>query len=250
MNDLTILILAAGKGTRMKSDMAKALHKVNGRHIVDYVIDVAEKLTETKPIVVVGHQADEVKKTVGNRALFALQSPQLGTGHAVMAAAPLFKNSTGDMLLLYGDVPLITEKTTEKLIKTHRAGGFYATVLTSFPPDPTGYGRIIRNEDGTLNRILEHKDASDDERLIKEINTGIICFKIAELIEALGELSDNNNQKEYYITDIPEIFNSKGLRVGAVAVDDPQEVEGINTIEQLEQIESVMERKLKNSSMG
>jgi len=240
---LIILVLSAGRGTRMESDLAKVLHEVGGRPMVEYVLDTAEELRPEKTIVVVGHQAGKVREVVAGRAECALQEPQLGTGHAVMCARRLFEESPGDLLLLYGDVPLITPETARNIVDTHRNGSFSGTVLTAVLDDPTGYGRIIRKQDGSVDRIVEHKDASEEEKKVREINTGICCFRIPDILPVLGELSDDNAQGEYYITDAFELLNRRGLRVGAAAARDPEEVEGVNTLEQLAHVSNMISRR-------
>ncbi len=234
-DELIVLILAGGKGTRMKSDLAKVLHEVCGRAMIEYVLDTSEALKPDRIIVIVGHQAERVENVVGGRGVCVLQEPQLGTGHAVMCAAHEIKKSGADgtLVLLYGDVPLITPETINKLLAEHISRGHSATVLSTVLPDASGYGRIIRKEDGTLDRIVEDKDASAEEKNIREINSGIYCFNITDLIELLDELTNENAQGEYYITDAAEILNSKGKTVGVVTAKDPGEVEGVNNVEQL-----------------
>lgn len=242
-NHITAVILSAGKGTRMKSDLAKVLHPVCGRPMLEYVLDAADALGDVEKVVVVGHQADSVKKVVGDRAKCALQQPQLGTGHAVMCAREHLEGRGGTMLLLYGDVPLITAGTLKNMMSSHMDSGCAATVLTAVLSDPTGYGRIIRREDNLLDRIVEHKDASPEELAVNEINTGICCFDMEKLLEVLDELTDDNAQGEYYITDAIGLLNNHGYKVGAVVAQDPVEVEGINTLEQLQRTEKIMSER-------
>lgn len=237
---ITALILSAGKGTRMKSDLAKVLHPVCGRPMLEYVLDAADALGDVEKVVVVGHQADSVREVVGGRAKCALQMPQNGTGHAVMCAREFLEGRGGTMLLLYGDVPLITSDTLKSMMDTHFGSGCAATVLTAKLEDPTGYGRIIRRDDNLLDRIVEHKDAAPHELAVNEINTGICCFDLEKLLEVLDELTNDNAQGEYYITDAIGLLNKHGYRVGAVVADDPVEVEGINTLEQLHRTDKIM----------
>ncbi len=234
------MILAAGKGTRMKSDKAKVLHEINGRPMVEYVLDKAWEVSGKPPVVVVGHQAQAVEAVVGGRGRCVLQSPQLGTGHAVMMGAPLFENSGGTLVVLYGDVPLLTSETIQGLIAAHNTGGHAATILSAVLDDPTGYGRIVRTPEGNLDRIVEHKDASEAIRAIAEINTGLCCFDIPALVPALKQLRNDNSQGEYYITDVPGIFNAAGLTCGVTIARDPLETEGINTLEQLARAQEIM----------
>jgi bifunctional UDP-N-acetylglucosamine pyrophosphorylase / glucosamine-1-phosphate N-acetyltransferase len=163
----------------------------------------------------------------------ALQSPQLGTGHAVQCAAPLFKDCKGTLLLLYGDVPLLRAETLRSLMREHFDTGAAATMITTLLPDPSGYGRIIRDEAGSVSRIVEHKDASEEQRLIREINSGIYCFEIPPLLDALAMLSNDNKQGEYYVTDTVGILRSKGLKVSAFVAEEPFEVLGINNLDEL-----------------
>jgi bifunctional UDP-N-acetylglucosamine pyrophosphorylase / glucosamine-1-phosphate N-acetyltransferase len=239
-DELTVLILAAGKGTRMKSDLPKVLHKVCGRPMLDFVLDKSERLGATRIITVVGYQAEKVIPVVEGRAEYVLQQPQNGTGHAVMCAAPKFESSAGVLLMLYGDVPLLTEATMRRLLDAHKQEGNKATVLTAILDDPTGYGRIIRDSDGRLDRIVEHKDANEAERAVREINTGICCFMIPELLDVLKEISNDNAQGEYYITDAIGLMRRRGWAVGAVIAADPRETEGINTEDQLARTERLM----------
>lgn len=239
-DELIVLILAGGKGTRMKSDLAKVLHPVGGRPMLEYVLDTSRALEPGRIIVIVGHQAERVESLVGDRAECVLQEPQLGTGHAVMCAADRFNQSQGTLVLLYGDVPLITPRTVRGLLEHHRSGGHSATVLSTVLQDASGYGRIIRKENGDLDRIVEEKDACAGEKEIREINTGIYCFNIPDLVPLLDELSNDNAQGEYYITDAAEILNGKGKSVGVMAAADPGEVEGVNNAGQLARVEQVL----------
>jgi len=248
--DIRIVILSAGKGTRMKSDLAKVLHEVAGRPMLEYVLDTAEKVGAAERLVVVGHQAERVEAVVGGRGKCVLQAPQQGTGHAVMCARPFFQGSAGDLLVLYGDMPLISEKTVRAVLAAHGGGGNSATVLTAALEDPAGYGRIIRGPDGRFERIVEHKDATEAERLVKEVNTGIYCFRIPDLLEALDELTNDNAQGEYYLTDTVELLNRRGRKVGAVVLEDPLEAEGINTVEQLARAEELLLARVKGRKAG
>lgn len=238
--DLTVVILAAGKGTRMKSDLPKVMHRICGRPMIDHVLEKAEALGASKVVAVVGWQSEKVIPHLEGRAEYVLQNPQIGTGHAMMCAAPKFEGTDGVVLLLYGDVPILTVNTLKKLLEVHSVQGNKATVLTAVLDDPSGYGRIIRNEAGLVERIVEHKDASDEEKSVKEINTGIYCFDIPELEVVLKEITNDNAQGEYYITDAIGLMRSHGWRVGAVMAEDPRETEGVNTEEQLLRLEKAM----------
>ena len=234
MQNCASLILAAGKGTRMKSDLAKVLHTLGGRAMIHWVLDSAEAAGLSPNILVIGHQADQVRAELSSRDVhFALQGEQLGTGHAVMMARKDIEKLEGDLLVLSGDVPLIRPETLTELIALHRERGAAATVLSAELEDPTGYGRILRNEEGDLEAIREHRDASESERKLREINSGIYVFRLLDLFEALDLLRDDNEQGEYYLTDTLEILRGRGKRVAALICADPEEIGGINDSNQL-----------------
>ncbi|QEK11075.1 bifunctional UDP-N-acetylglucosamine diphosphorylase/glucosamine-1-phosphate N-acetyltransferase GlmU [Crassaminicella thermophila] len=244
MDNITAVILAAGAGTRMKSKLPKVLHTVCGKPMVEHVIDVAEEVNANKKIVVIGHEAEQVKKAIEHRDVeFALQNEQLGTGHAVMQAENLIQDK-GYVLLLYGDTPLIKGDTVKKLINFHIEGNFQATVLTAEFENPTGYGRIIRDENGNVLKIVEEKDASEEEKNIKEINSGIYCYDAELLKKALKQLTNENKQKEYYITDVIEILNREGYKVGAYKLRDNTDIMGVNSRVQLAEAEKVMQERI------
>ncbi len=245
MQHCAALILAAGKGTRMKSDLAKVLHPLGGRAMVHWVMDSAEAAGLAPSILVIGHQADQLRTELAGRdARFALQSEQLGTGHAVMMARAEIEKLEGDLLVLSGDVPLIRPETLAELVALHRERWAAATVLSAELDDPAGYGRILRNAEGDLEAIREHRDASESERALREINSGIYVFRISDLLEALDLLRDDNEQGEYYLTDTLEILRSRGRRVAAMICADPEEIGGINDSEQLAAAERILaERK-------
>jgi len=231
------LILAAGKGTRMKSDLAKVLHTIDGRALVEYVIDTAEGLKLHPNVVVVGHQADRVREVLkGRDVLFADQPQQLGTGDAVRRAAAALDGFEGTLAVLCGDVPFLRASTVRELFRRHDEGGYDATILTAVLPDATGYGRILRGPGGDVLRIVEHKDATPEEREVREINSSIYCFRYPLVQEALAEVRAENQQKEFYLTDTIAILRGWGRRVGAWASPDPIEVSGINTPEHLEEM--------------
>ncbi len=232
---LAVVIMAAGKGTRMKSDLPKVLHQANGRPVVDYVIEKALSLQPDAVVLVVGHQADLVREATARHPVsYALQQPQLGTGHAVMQTAPLLGEFDGEVIILSGDAPLFTTRTLRALIDSHRSSRAVATVLTAGMDDPTGYGRVIRNDGSEeVLRIVEQKDASEEEKQVNEINSGVYVFDARELFAALKEITNTNAQQEYYLTDVFGICFGKGLKVCAFKVDDPDEIRGINTPEQL-----------------
>lgn len=219
------IVLAAGKGTRMKSSKNKVMHEVLGKPMIGHVISRLEKLNVDNIVVVVGHQAEEVETYLQHRATYALQQPQLGTGHAVMQAQSL-KDIDGQTLILYGDCPLVQSETMNKLYEVNE--GKALTVLTAVLEDPAQYGRIVRDDVGNVLRIVEFKDCDENQRQIKEINTGIYCVDNNLLFKHLDDISNNNAQKEYYITDLIEIFHRNGYDIQGLPVLDVQEVMGIN----------------------
>ncbi len=235
---LTVLVLAAGKGTRMKNpEMAKVMFEINGKPMVEYVVDLAVKLQALRTILVVGWQKESVIdhiSRVNPGVEFVEQKELLGTGHAVLQCAEALKDFEGDILILSGDVPLLSEKTARALIGYHRASDAVATILTAELDDPAGYGRIVHNPDGSVKRIVEHKDASKKELAISEINSGIYVFEKEKLFGCLAQLTPNNAQGEYYLTDVFEMFWKNKWRVSAVKAIDAIEVMGINDIGQLE----------------
>ena len=228
------LILAAGKGTRMKSDLAKVLHSIEGKPLLYYVLEAARGAGAEKIVVIIGHQAQKVgEEFIGSGCVFVEQNPQLGTGHAVLQARPELGDYQGLTVILCGDVPLLKPATIKNLIKDHIAAGACVTVLTTALPDPRGYGRILKNDDGNIIKIVEQNDATDAEKKITEINKGIYCVNTPFLFSALEKINNNNKQKEYYLTDIIEITCQAGRKVKAYLTKDYLEVMGINTSEEL-----------------
>ncbi len=241
MPDLATVILAAGKGTRMKSDLPKVLHKINCRPMVHYVIDLANELNSHKIILIIGHEKELVKQACNELDVeFAIQEPQLGTGHAVQMTEEQLKNYSGDVLVLSGDVPLLTSATINKLVQVHQDNKATATLLTSDLDNPDGYGRIIRGTDNSVQNIVEHKDATEQERAVKEINVGIYIFKSAELFRALKMVKNDNVQSEYYLPDVISIFISENKKVFAVKTANFNETRGINDISQLKEAETIL----------
>lgn len=241
MANLATVVMAAGKGTRMKSDLPKVLHPLNGRPMVNYVIDAAKAVGSDKTVLIVGHKKELVIETIQDDGVeFAVQSPQLGTGHAVMQAAPNLKDFDGNVLVLSGDVPLLQAGTLRRLIDIHQEEGALATLLTTNMDDPTGYGRIVRDENNFVRQIVEEKDADDDIRKIQEINVGIYIFTAKELFATLPQVTNNNRQGEYYLPDVVKIYVDRNEKVAAVLTEDVEETHGINTVDQLKNAEEIL----------
>lgn len=243
------IILAAGQGTRMKSKLYKVLHPVCGKPMVDHVLTEIEKNNMDEIVTVVGHGAEMVKKTLGDRTKYALQAEQLGTGHAVLQAEKLLGDKDGMTLIACGDTPLFTAKTFEELFEYHKSKGAVATVLTAHAENPFGYGRIIRNENGEVTKIVEQKDANEFEQQVKEINTGTYVFDNKRLFEALKNINTNNAQGEYYLTDVISIFRENGEKVGAFTLRDFEESLGVNDRVALATAEDVMRRRINKAHM-
>lgn len=236
------LILAAGKGTRMKSALPKVLHKVGGKAMVLHVIEAARDAGAQKPIVVVGHEGDRVQEALREIEIeFAIQAQQLGTGHGVMQARDLLTGYDGPLLVLCGDTPLITTETLQALAAKHQLAGASATILTANLSNPHGYGRIIRNGRGTVEKIVEQKEGAPEELAVTEINSGAYCFDCKHLLQALGRLTPVNVQGEYYLTDVIEFFVQDGLVVEGFMVTDEKEIMGINDRLQLAEAEGLMQ---------
>ena len=245
----TSVILAAGMGTRMKSKMPKVLHKVCGKPLSKWVIDASKAAGADKVCAVVGHKAETVKEVLGDVCEFALQAEQKGTGHAVMQAINVIKNSKGEVVILNGDTPLITAETINKAIEYHKNNGNQATVITAILDDATGYGRIVRDNDGSVLKIVEQKDASEEEKKINEVNSGMYVFDAQSLVYALDKITPNNAQGEYYLTDTLEILLSAGKKIGGYAISDNDEIRGINDRVQLNEAEKIMQKRINEYHM-
>ena len=243
------IILAAGKGTRMKSKLYKVLHQVCGKPMVAHVLDQLEAAKIDNIITVVGYGAETVEEAIGTRAKFVLQKQQLGTGHAVMQAADLLADLPGQTLVVSGDTPLFTADTFEKLIEYHTQRKAAVTILTSQAPDPTGYGRIVRNEVGIVERIVEQKDASDEEKKITEINAGVYCFDNQKLFAALKLLNNDNAQGEYYLTDVIGILKGQDEVVTAYRMADFDESMGVNDRVALARANQIMQKRINTKLM-
>ena len=244
-----VVVLAAGKGTRMKSKLYKVLHKVCGKTMVEHVVDAARGVNPAKIVTVVGTGAGEVEKVLDGKSDFAFQEKQLGTGDAVMTAKEELGDKDGATLVVTGDTPLCTTETFDELFKYHAEKGNAATVLTAEAPNPFGYGRIIRDDQGNVLRIVEQKDGKPEELKVKEINTGVFCFDNKKLFEALKHVDNNNAQGEYYLTDVLEILRNSGERVGAYKMPDFSESLGVNDRIALAQATKTMQRRINEEHM-
>lgn len=247
--NIITLIMAAGKGTRMKSKKSKLVQKLYGKELVLRVAELAEKIGSSEIIAVVGYLREQVEAVLENRVKYAFQEELLGTGHAVMQAERFLKDKKGKVVILYGDVPLIRPETLKNLINKSVTCKECATVLTAVYDNPTGYGRIIRDEGGNIKEIIEEKDADAVQKGIKEINSGIYCFDIEALLDSIHEITPNNAQGEYYLTDVIRIMNEKGLKTGAMTVEDNTEILGVNDRIQLELLTRVLRNRINNMHM-
>lgn len=249
MTERYAIILAAGKGTRMKSKLYKVLHPVCGKPMVEHIMN---RVTETAPneiITIVGHGAELVKKQLGDRSEYALQAEQLGTGHAVLQAEPFLKGKKGTTLVISGDTPLLTSETLNNLFEYHQGKNASATILTAKAEDPTGYGRIVRDHVGIVEKIVEQKDATLEEARIQEINTGTYCFDNELLFDALSQLDTDNAQGEYYLTDIIEILKKAGKNVAAYLTKDFDESLGVNDRVALSKANELMRARINHQHM-
>ena len=245
MKDTIALILAAGKGTRMKSRLPKVLHRVGGVPMVEQVLRTVKAAGTRRQIVVVGFGGEMVQEYLGNEAETVMQKEQLGTGHAVLQAEALLKDEQGTLLVTCGDTPLVTKDTFASLLDWHEKSGAAATILTAHMPDPTGYGRIIRDEAGQVVKIVEQKDGTPEELAVDEVNAGIYCFDLSLLWQMLHNVNNNNAQGEYYLTDIIGMLVNAGKVVSAFAAPDYKETLGVNSRQQLAAAEQVLRsRKL------
>ena len=238
--DLRIVILAAGKGTRMNSGLPKVLHKLRNKTLIDYVLDESKLLNPIESILVVGFKKNQVISHTKNRInlKYVTQKEQLGTGHAVLQTEKLLKDKKGHILILYGDVPNIKASSLQPIIENHIMNNRDLTLITAEINNPSGYGRIIRKKNGQLLKIVEEKDCSNSERMIREWNPGIYIFKIPEAFKILNTIKANNASKEYYLTDAIELAQQSNLKIKAIKIENSDEVLGINTIKQLEELES------------
>lgn len=248
-NNIMAIVMAAGKGTRMKSKKSKLVQKIFGKEVVKRAVENAKNAGINDIVTVVGYQKEEVMAVLGDSVKYAIQEDMLGTGHAVLQAKEFLKGKKGKVLVLNGDVPLLRPATLNRLVEKSIENKEYATLLTAIYDNPKGYGRIIRDEGGNVLAIVEEKDTTDEQKEIKEINAGIYCFDIEELLSALDEIKPNNAQSEYYITDVIGIMNKKGLKTGAVVVEDNTEILGINDRIQLEMLTKVLQMRINTEHM-
>jgi len=248
--ELHVVVLAAGKGIRMRSALAKVLHQAAGRPLIEHVLRTVDPLCPASVVVVIGHQTELVRShfTLRVNIRYAVQEPQLGTGHALLQAEPLLRGRTGVLLLLSGDVPLLRAATLETLVQRHLERQAAATVLTATLDCPDGYGRIVRTPDEAISAIIEHKDASTEERTIREINSGIYAFDLPPLFPALREIGLSNAQREYYLPDLVRIYRDARLRVETVALEDPREILGVNSRKELAEVSAIL-RDRKNDEL-
>ena len=252
MSTIHVVILAAGKGTRMKSAEPKVLHRAGELPLIEHVLRTADSLHPATTVVVVGHLADRVTAALGKRLglRFALQQPQLGTGHALLQAEPHLAGATGTLVLLSGDVPLLRPATVKTLIDRHRASGAAATVLTARVPPPHEYGRIVRDGRGHISAIVEHKDATPAQRAIDEINSGIFAFALEPLFDAVRSLGSANAQGEYYLTDLVGLYRSQGRTVETVVLEDSREVLGVNSRRELADVTAILKTTRNDELMA
>ena len=239
-NELAVVIMAAGKGTRMKrDDIPKVCNTVLGKPLIQYVVDQAKSLAAARIICIVGHQQEIVRDTLkAEPVLFAEQLEQLGTGHAVLQTADLLKDFDGDVIVLSGDVPLLKESTLRALLAKHHSGDFSATVLTAIASDPTGYGRVLRTEEDYFDQVVEHKDATEEQREVAEINSGIYVFDGKKLFAELDKVGNSNAQGEYYLPDVLPLLQQAGSKVGVEICETFSEIQGINTVDELKTVEA------------
>lgn len=249
MDNINAVILAAGEGTRMKSKMPKVLHEVMGRPMVKRVVDTAKDLGAKNICVVTGHMSETVQEALKDEGVnFAVQEKQLGTGHAVMQAED-YINENEDVLILYGDTPLIKAETLEKLIEYHRSENNGVSIISAVVENSAGYGHIIRDKDGNFVKNVEYKDATPEEKLVKEINSGIYCFKGSSLKKALKLITNDNAQGEYYLPDALEIILKSGEKVNAMTIGDVTEFFGVNNRVQLAQANKIMQKRINEKHM-
>ena len=243
------VIMAAGKGTRMKSNKSKLVHKIFEKELVKRVAELATNIGSDDVVAVVGHLREQVEEVLKDTVKYAYQEEMLGTGHAVIQAEEYLKDKHGKVVVLNGDVPILRPETLKSLIEKSIENKEYATLVTAIYNNPTGYGRIVRDVGGNIKEVVEEKDATEEQKKIQEINAGIYCFDIQELLKALKKIEPNNVQKEYYLTDVIKIMNEEGLKTGAVIVKDNTEILGVNDKMQLELLTKVLKLRINQYHM-
>ena len=240
------VILAAGESTRMNSPISKLLHKIGDYFLIELPVKACIKAGVGRIIMVVGHQAEKIKEVVGGRCLYVYQEERLGTGDALRKASFLFSSFNGEVLVLPGDAPFVTYSILKDIVRYHREKNSVATILTAFLSDPASYGRVVRDSNNTVKKIVEKKNATPEELRIKEVNSGVYCFDAQKIVEVLPLLRPDKVSGEVYLTDVFEIFYSKGQRVEALCVQDPLVVMGVNTPCDLERARKIFAQKYKN----
>jgi bifunctional UDP-N-acetylglucosamine pyrophosphorylase / glucosamine-1-phosphate N-acetyltransferase len=251
MTDVHVVILAAGKGTRMKSGRAKVLHRVAGIPLIEHVLTAASTLTPRSTTLVVGHQSAAVEAALARHSevTFVVQEPQLGTAHALQVTEPVLGHATGTLVLLYGDVPLLSDATLKRLVNQHESTRAAATIITAVVEDPHGYGRIVRVGE-QIARIVEEKDATSAERNIREINSGIYAFALEGLFDAVRSIAAENAQREYYLPDLIAIYRARGLHVDTVTVSNPDEIKGVNSRSELAALSRIVRERKATALMA
>ena len=247
--DTIAIVMAAGKGTRMKSKKSKLVHKIYGKEIIRRSVENAKKSGVSEVIAVVGYQKEQIEEVLGDSVKYAIQEQQLGTGHAVMQAAKLLEGKTGKVLILNGDHPIMRTETLKNLVEESNKRGESATILTMVHDGVIPYGKIIHDNEGRIKEIVEHKDCNEEQLQIKEVNLGMYCFDIQELLVALKNLTNDNVQNEYYLTDVIKIMYDKGLKTGSIVVSDNAEVLGVNDRMDLQVLTKALQLRINTEHM-
>lgn len=249
MEETIAIVMAAGKGTRMKSKKSKLVHKIYGKEIIRRAVENAKRAGIENVVAVVGYQKEQIQEVLGDSVKYAIQEEQLGTGHAVMQAAKLLEGKKGKVLILNGDHPIMRPETLRNLVEVSTKRGESATILTMVHEQMIPYGKIIHDVDGRIKEIIEHKDCNEEQLQIKEVNLGMYCFDIQELLKALKELKNDNAQKEYYLTDVIKIMYDKGLKTGSIVVSDNAEVLGVNDRMDLQILTKALQLRINTEHM-